>query len=212
MPTVYLDASRDALTVGLRTADSLYRHESIEGRHDNVLLPTLDRLITESGYQPTDLSHWVVVNGPGSFTGLRIAVSCVHAVDAVSSCQVLPIDSLSLLAANAEMESDEAVIDARMDEVYVGRDMNSQGMFQTIDIIPKNALTPRSTRVCLDSEMTVFAEMASPITCRLDALVKLADAQLKDAWIAGHQLTPRYVRNTVSWKPLSEQPSKLYDA
>jgi len=212
MPTVYLDASRDTLTLGLKTAESLHRFESIEGRHDNVLLPTLDRLIVESGYQSTDLTHWVVVNGPGSFTGLRIAVSCVHAIDAVTPCHVLPIDSLSLLAANAQKECDEAVIDARMGEVYVGCDMNAEGVFQTIEIKPMHALMPRSTRVCFDSEMAVFSGIASPVTCRLDALVKLADAQPADAWIAGHQLTPRYVRNTVSWKPLSEQPSKLYDA
>ncbi len=42
MPTVYLDASRDTLTLGLKTAESLHRFESIEGRHDNVLLPALE--------------------------------------------------------------------------------------------------------------------------------------------------------------------------
>ena len=27
----------------------------------------------------------------------------------------------------------------------------------------------------------------------------------------GNRLTPLYLRKTVSWKPLAEQPSKLYD-
>jgi tRNA threonylcarbamoyl adenosine modification protein YeaZ len=212
MATVYLDATRDTLTLGLRTADALHCSELTEGRHDKVLWPSLDRLMTESGHQSTDLTHWVVVNGPGSFTGLRIAVSCVHAMDAVTPCQVLPIDTLSLLAANADFASDEAVIDARMDEVYIGRDKNRTGIFQAVDIIAKHRLEPRATRVCYDHEVAVFAHLASPVSCRLEALVQLADAQPAEAWIAGWQLTPRYIRNTVSWKPLAEQPSRLYDA
>lgn len=209
MNVLYLDASRDRLSVGLDSAGSWRVLERIEGRHDEMLLESVETLCESANLRLQELDRCVVVNGPGSFTGLRITVSAVHALDAVHPLRVLPIDQLSLLA-SMHADAAEAVIDAKMGEAYYGRELGGTGLFTAIDVIPLDRLPTAGLRVCHAHECDLFANVTG-VTPGLDNLRELAHRQPESAWIAGGQLTPRYVRNTVSWKPLSEQPSKLYD-
>ena len=151
-----------------------------------------------------------MVNGPGSFTGLRIAVSCIHALDLVTPLKVLPVDQLSLLA-EAAQSSHGSILDARMDEVYVGLDRHIDGTFESLQLKPVIELSRNQTWICHYEEQDRFAVERIPVTPTLQTLRGLASQMDASRWIDGHQLTPRYVRQTVSWKPLAEQPSKLYD-
>jgi len=206
---LYLDASRDRLSVGLESHAQWLTREQLSGRHDAVLLDTMTDLCSEACIRLQDLERCVIVNGPGSFTGLRIAVSAVHALDAVAPLKALPIDQLSLLAASTESEA-EAVVDARMQDVYRGCNRDGFGIYQRVDIVPLDVLSNDVSRICHRDEQGLFPH-ATGVSPDLSILRALAARQPQSAWIKASQLTPRYVRNTVSWKPLSEQPSKLYD-
>ena len=66
--------------------------------HAEVLLPLMEGLLTRAGWALDQLSAVAVAIGPGSFTGLRIAVSTVKGL-AYGSC--LPIVGVPTLAAVA---------------------------------------------------------------------------------------------------------------
>ena len=185
MSCLYIDASRDRLSVGIEVGSDWIAYDAVKGRHDAVLLESIRSLCIESGQSVNKLSQCVVINGPGSFTGLRIAVSCIHALDLVHPLRVLPVDQLSLLAAASENEADYALLDARMNEVYVG--------------------------ICHAEEIDRFPVSPTPVSPTLETLRRLASGMNSSKWIPGQQLAPLYLRQIVSWKPLSEQPSKLYD-
>ena len=72
--------------------------------------------------------------GPAVLRGLE-AVSFVHALDLVRPLRVLPIDQLSLLGYMAK-SSEGAIVDARMDEVYVGTKKHSDGTYQSLGLLP----------------------------------------------------------------------------
>ena len=186
-------------------------HEADGGshRHDAVLLDTFQTLLGNAGIAPRDVREAVVVNGPGSFTGLRISVSFIHALDSVSPLKVLPLDQLSLIA-SLQPKAIQAVLDARMDEVYVGRDLSSRGLFKTLEVLPLESMQWDVNTVCHTDELDRFAGCVSSRPSLLDLRV-LAAQQPLSGWVSGSQLVPQYVRHSVSWKPLSEQPSKLYD-
>jgi len=211
MSRLFLDASRDRLSVGIEVGSIWIARNAIEGRHDQVLLESIRVLCEESGQSIGQITECVVVNGPGSFTGLRIAVSCIHALDLVHPLQVLPIDQLSLLAAASDTDVDGALLDARMDEIYVGSDRQADGTFGCLKLMPVSALDQMHSWVCHSEEIDRFSIQTNPVFPTLETLRCLAAGMDSSKWIAGHQLTPLYVRQTVSWKPLSEQPSKLYD-
>ena len=211
MSRLFLDASRDRLSVGIAVGSTWLAYNAIEGRHDQVLLESIRSLCEESGLPINELAECVVVNGPGSFTGLRIAVSCIHALDLVHPLQVLPIDQLSLLAAASEADVDCALLDARMDEVYVGSDRQADGTFACLELMPVSELDHQRPWVCHAEECDRFPIPTKSVSPTLETLKGLSLRLDSSKWISGHQLTPLYVRQTVSWKPLSEQPSKLYD-
>jgi tRNA threonylcarbamoyl adenosine modification protein YeaZ len=211
MSRLFLDASRDRLSVGIAVGSTWLAYNAIEGRHDQVLLESIRSLCEESGLPINELAECVVVNGPGSFTGLRIAVSCIHALDLVHPLKVLPIDQLSLLAAASDADVDCALLDARMDEVYVGSDRQADGTFACLELMPVSELDHQRPWVCHAEECDRFPIPTKSVSPTLETLKGLSLRLDSSKWISGHQLTPLYVRQTVSWKPLSEQPSKLYD-
>jgi tRNA threonylcarbamoyl adenosine modification protein YeaZ len=210
MSCLYLDASREDLSLGIYHDGYWYCREAISGRHDQVLLTSIHELCNELKIGPAAFSQCVVVNGPGSFTGLRITVSCIHALDLVRPLSVLPIDQLSLLSEAAGVCLD-AVLDARMNEVYLGTCLSENGLYESLSLVRASELDDGVKRVCHVSEWDRLQGDLIPIRPTLNTLRDLAKRQPETSWIPGRQLTPQYVRQTVSWKPLTEQPSKLYD-
>lgn len=195
--------------MALEVGDRWSARERVAGRHDAVLLETFESLLTELNLRPQAIDEAVVVNGPGSFTGLRIAVSFLHALDAVKPIRVLAIDQLSLLA-SVDSRSDQAVLDARMDEVYVGRSLDRYGVFQSLEVVAATAVELSQMTACHADEHDLFKHCLA-VRPTLHHVKTLAERQPVDVWTSGAQLVPKYVRHSVNWKPLSEQPSKLYD-
>lgn len=210
MNCLYLDASRDRMSIALESELSWFAREFIDGRHDQVLLETIQSLCNEADVAIKQVSHAVIVNGPGSFTGLRIGVSFVHALDLVRPLRVLPIDQLSLLGYVAK-SSEGAVVDARMDEVYVGTEKHSDGMYQSLGLLPLSELNGDQTWVCHADEADRFDAELIRVKPTVESMRDLASQIDPSRWIDGHRLTPLYLRKTTSWKSLAEQPSKLYD-
>ncbi len=210
MNGIYLNASRDRMSVALESGGSWFTRESIEGRHDQVLLETIRSLCEEADISVRHVSHAVIVNGPGSFTGLRIAVSFVHALDLARPLQVLPIDQLSLLGFEAK-SAEGAILDARMDEVYVGTEKRSDGAYQSLGLLPLRELKSDQTWVCHADEAHRFNVKLILVKPTLESLRDLASQIDSSRWIDGHRLTPLYLRKSVAWKKLAQQPSKLYD-
>ena len=76
----------------------------------------------QCGFAKSDIDGIAVVDGPGSFTGLRVGLSTVKAL-----CEVLgkPLAAVSMLEALAVTYGEEgqqitAVLDAGRGELYVG--------------------------------------------------------------------------------------------
>lgn len=68
------------------------KHQSIH------LLPTIDELLNSYELTLDDIDAFVLSNGPGRFTGLRIALSCIQGLAYVTNKKVITINSLLLLA------------------------------------------------------------------------------------------------------------------
>ncbi len=76
------------------------------GTFSAQLVPQIAALLAKHGYSKLDLSGFVVVSGPGSFTGLRVGLA---AVKALAEILEKPIAAISLLEAVAESASEAAV-------------------------------------------------------------------------------------------------------
>jgi tRNA threonylcarbamoyladenosine biosynthesis protein TsaB len=69
-----------------------------EGSHSENLMPLIDSLITEAGLQREDLELVACMEGPGSFTGLRIGFAAAKGLSLALNIPLLPIPTLDCLA------------------------------------------------------------------------------------------------------------------
>ena len=112
-----------ALCRGDRGSFEVLQLTSLEGgTYSAQLLPRIAEALQQNNLTKDDFEGFVVVCGPGSFTGLRVGLSTVKGL-----CEVLrkPLASVSMLEALVLMharagESATAVLDAGRGEIYVG--------------------------------------------------------------------------------------------
>jgi tRNA threonylcarbamoyladenosine biosynthesis protein TsaB len=104
------------------------RSESGGQAQARVLLGLVDQMLEEIGAQPADMGTIVVGTGPGTFTGVRIAVATARGLAVGLTVPVLGVSTLSALAAGAVAQATEQqraawsavvpVIDARRHQVF----------------------------------------------------------------------------------------------
>src|ERR1022692_3130310 len=92
------------------------------GTYSAQLLPRIAETLQHNNLNKTEVDGFVVVSGPGSFTGLRVGLSTVKGL-----CEVLrkPLASVSMLEAlvlthGRTGENAIALLDAGRGEIYVG--------------------------------------------------------------------------------------------
>ena len=113
-------AASCALLEGERVAGEFY--VNIPQTHSQTLLPMAQELLRTCGVSPGDLDFFAVTRGPGSFTGLRIAIAAVKGMALAAGKPCVGVSTLEALARNlAGFEgSAAAVMDARCAQVYAG--------------------------------------------------------------------------------------------
>ena len=88
------------------------------GGFGQVLFEEIRALLAECGVGLRDCALFAGAAGPGSFTGVRIALACVKGLGEVLSKPVLGVSNLEALATFGQAERRAAVVDARKGEVY----------------------------------------------------------------------------------------------
>lgn len=126
MKLLALDTSSDACSVALeRDGEVIERHLLRPKEHTRLLLPMIEEILAEGDVAIPDLDAIVAGIGPGSFIGVRIAVSVAQGMAFAGGLRVVPVSSLLALAAEAFAGEDIPRIvvaqDAHMQEVYLAR-------------------------------------------------------------------------------------------
>ncbi len=125
MNIIAFDTATDVCSVALRTAAGTWHDHRVEPRQQaRLLLPMIDALATEADISMADFDVVVYGRGPGSFTGVRIAVAAAQGLSLAAGARTLGISTLASVAQVAHAQSGAtslvASLDARMGEVYLG--------------------------------------------------------------------------------------------
>ena len=89
------------------------------GEHASRLVPTIADVLEEAGIDRSELSGVVVGEGPGSFTGVRVAAATAKGLAHALDCPIWAISSLVAAALSVEGSGIRYVLfDARSDRVY----------------------------------------------------------------------------------------------
>ncbi len=71
---------------------------SPSARHDDDLLPAIERLCARAGVRPKELVRVVVSAGPGGFTAVRIAMTVAKTIALASDAELVPVPSWRVAA------------------------------------------------------------------------------------------------------------------
>ncbi len=137
MNILAFETSTPACSVTLFCDGTVFSEHIIQARgHANLILGMIDSLLNKADKVLSDINLIVYGQGPGSFTGLRIAAGVCQGIAYSHDIPVIGLSSLRILAQGAYRETQHdniAVLqDARMSEVYWGCFHQENGIMKLI--------------------------------------------------------------------------------
>ncbi|MCP4453564.1 MAG: tRNA (adenosine(37)-N6)-threonylcarbamoyltransferase complex dimerization subunit type 1 TsaB [Planctomycetes bacterium] len=94
-------------------------------RHSSELLPSIQVLLDQHGFTSRHIGQVFISIGPGSFTGLRIAVATAKAMALANDTRIIPVSTLDAIAANTtaatagQFSRFATIVDAKRNKFFV---------------------------------------------------------------------------------------------
>lgn len=136
MKLLAMDTSNQAVSVALLENHQILGEMTVNIRqtHSQTLLPMIDQLLKQTKTAIEAIDRFVVAEGPGSYTGLRIAVTTAKSFAWTLNKSLVGVSSLALLAANVTDTTALIVplFDARRANVFTGVYQWQNGTLQTV--------------------------------------------------------------------------------
>ena len=122
MKLLAFDTSNQALSLAILEDEHLLAQTTlnIKKNHSITLMPAIDFLMNSLDMKPKDLDRIVVAQGPGSYTGLRIAVATAKTLAHTLKIELVGVSSLLALVPEQVEGLVIPIMDARRNNVYAG--------------------------------------------------------------------------------------------
>lgn len=125
MKILAFDTSNQALSVAIVEDNRILTEQliNVKRNHSIQLMPAIEVALQQSKLTLNEIDRIVVANGPGSYTGLRIAVTVAKSLAWAQNIKLVGISSLKALAGNSQATESDFIVpifDARRNNVYTG--------------------------------------------------------------------------------------------
>jgi tRNA threonylcarbamoyladenosine biosynthesis protein TsaB len=160
----------------------------------NKVMPIIDEAFKTTNLKINDVDKIFVVNGPGSFTGIRVGVTIAKTISYCLNIPLIKLSELELLATSATNCYVMPIIDARRGYVYgaiYDKDLN---------------IYFKESHILLDELKNKLSDNYNVVDNydNID-LIKLIKKHENDETINPHELKPNYLKNTEAEEKLNDQ-------
>ena len=195
MISLFIDTSISFPTIAIvKDGILLYSfHEEIKSDMSSKILPIIDEGLIKQNLSLNSIDKIFVVNGPGSFTGVRIGVTIAKTIAWALNKVVIPISSLEYMATtNTNKGFLIPMVDARRNNVFAGiynKDLECiyEDRLINIDELLKNKNN--------SYELISYDKIDNTIIPQPD-VVKIINKHINDFGINPHTLKPNYLKLT----------------
>lgn len=198
MKTLCLDSAHKYLIIGLYEDDQLVcgTVNLSWKKQSETIFPELMRLLDEAKWDSNDLDEVVITDGPGSYTGVRIAMTVAKVLCTRKSLPLYVISTLQLYAGLQEHAM--VLLDARSSRAYTG--FLDKGTFTREEcILTLEELNELSASE--DYQLFGDAQLIGEAAQEPDFLHNfIALRPLYRRVENVHTLTPRYLKDSDSYK------------
>ena len=121
MYSLLIDTHSNILNIVLYKNKEVYANISRETpSQSKLLVPLIQNILEEQKIEINDISEVIVVNGPGSFTGVRLGVTVAKTISYCLNIPIKSISSLDLLALSIQKNSNYSVAIKEPKGYYIG--------------------------------------------------------------------------------------------
>ncbi|MFH1847135.1 MAG: tRNA (adenosine(37)-N6)-threonylcarbamoyltransferase complex dimerization subunit type 1 TsaB [Candidatus Omnitrophota bacterium] len=133
MKILAFDTSTRFLSIALLDDDVVISefHKDVGIQHNKMLIPTMKNMLDDTGWHIPDIDLICVGTGPGSFTGLRIAIAAAKGMGIVLNNKIKGVPTMDAMVRNVDEKVEYAapLLDARKGKIYTCIYKNSQQGF-----------------------------------------------------------------------------------
>lgn len=194
MITLCMDTSHTWLVIGLIKDDQVIGkvQEKCWKKQSEELFPRLTALMNDCHLQPEDIDQIVISKGPGSYTGVRIAMTVAKVFCAMAD---KPIYTVSTLLLYAGKKNCRVVTDARGKRVYTCLFFDGKVLEE------ERAVEIENLEI---GDVNIVGDGA--LVGRQDEWPDIVDnfLELKDEWEKHdnvHLVVPEYLKSSASYLP-----------
>ena len=156
------------------------------------IIPEIELSFKNVEFELEDIDKIFVVNGPGSFTGVRVGVTVAKMIGWALKKDVIPLSSLELLATTSiDKEWCIAAIDARRGFVFAGVYNNNLDVIMPDQYIEKEKLE----QYLANGIFVSYDNMEGTIKPSID-IAKIVEKHKNDVPVNPHALKPNYLKLT----------------
>ena len=122
MISLFIDTSLSDVSIALVKEGNLLSiiHNNIPGEHSIYVSKYLEDILKENNLSPKEVDEIIVVNGPGSFTGIRIGVTIAKIFAYLQNIRIVTITSLLARVIGIHSKYILSRIDAKHGNYYIG--------------------------------------------------------------------------------------------
>lgn len=122
MISLFIDTSLEDVSIALvKDGKELSQiHEHIPGQHSIYVVQYINDILAKENLSTDDVDEIIVVNGPGSFTGIRIGVTIAKIFAYINKTRIVTITSLKARILGKCSPYLLSMIDAKHGNYYIG--------------------------------------------------------------------------------------------
>lgn len=108
---LFIDTHTELITIALKTKENLFiKTKESEYSHSIYTMPMIEELFKENNLNVKDLDEIIVVNGPGSFTGIRIGLSIAKTIAYALNLKIHTISSLKAYLISSDINEEKMAV------------------------------------------------------------------------------------------------------
>ena len=149
-----IDTSSSYLSIALKSANNIFCEcDLVENKHSFYIINKIQNLLKKAKIEITELDYIAYIEGPGSFTGLRVGLSVSLGISCATGVKLIPIHKFFLYALPLKSYAKVVVaFDARLNQVYLAG-INTQDFTY---IIQPQVVSP--SELYLDNDWTLTGD------------------------------------------------------
>lgn len=192
MKILSVDTTGSAASAALSEDDSLLCEYTLNHKktHSRMILPMIDKLLSDTETDISQIDLFAVSSGPGSFTGLRIGVATMKGFAYALKKPLIAVNTLEVLA-EALPYADAVVvpvIDARNKNVYAAAYNTCGGVLETV-FEPMACAIDELLALCAEQEEKSFLFTGDGAVIHREFILNTLESRA--AFAPLHALLPR---------------------